>query len=194
LNRNIIILLVVVIAIGVGVYVLKVATTSTELDDISPLDVSPPLPTVGDDAIQNDIKDSLDSMDESTREQFEEEVSAMKDEVMIKADLMPTGPTVLGEGDFMRRFHSVEGKAIVIDTGSAQILRFEDFLTDNGPNLHIYLSSDLGADDFVDLGKIRATKGNVNYEIPKGTDLTKYDKVLVWCVPFGVLFSYADLQ
>jgi len=43
-------------------------------------------------------------------------------------------------------------------------------------------------------GKIKGTKGNVNYEIDRGVDLEKYDKVLVWCVPFGVLFSYADLE
>jgi len=46
----------------------------------------------------------------------------------------------------------------------------------------------------IDLGEIKATKGNVNYDIPEGTDLEKYNKVLVWCVPFRVLFSYSDLN
>jgi hypothetical protein len=73
-------------------------------------------------------------------------------------------------------------------------LRFENFETINGPKLHIYLASDLSADDYIDLGEIKATKGNVNYEIPDGTDLEKYNKVLVWCRPFKVLFSYSELE
>ncbi len=73
------------------------------------------------------------------------------------------------------------------------IVRFEDFETINGPDLRIYLSTELGDSDFIELGKIKATKGNVNYNIPEGTDLTKYNKVLVWCKAFSVLFSYAEL-
>ena len=65
--------------------------------------------------------------------------------------------------------------------------------TINGPNLHIYLSADLEANDYIDLGKIKATKGNVNYMVDHSIDTEKYNKVLVWCVPFQVLFSYAEL-
>ena len=89
--------------------------------------------------------------------------------------------------------HEVEGKAILIETDGEKILRFEDFDTINGPDLRIYLSSDLGDDDFVELGKIKATKGNVNYEVPGDVDISKYKYVLVWCKPFKVLFSYAEL-
>ena len=94
----------------------------------------------------------------------------------------------------MPRAHEVAGKALLISSGGGKILRFEDFETVNGPNLHIYLSTDLGDDDYIDLGEIRATKGNVNYEIDPAIDIQKYNKVLVWCVPFRVLFSYAELK
>lgn len=80
-----------------------------------------------------------------------------------------------------------------IKDGDQLIVRFEDFQTDNGPQLRIYLSADLGADDFIDLDPIKATKGNVNYTVAAGTDTDKYRNVLVWCKPFGVLFSYAEL-
>ena len=63
----------------------------------------------------------------------------------------------------------------------------------NGPDLHIYLSADLDAKDYVDLGAIKATKGNVNYDVPAATDTEKYRYVLVWCEPFRVLFGYAEL-
>jgi len=148
---------------------------------------------VADDESPLLINDAMDSMDAATRADFEEQTREMKDVVLVMDDVMPVS-NLLAEGVFVRRVHSVEGKALLIDDGGKKILRFEDFETDNGPNLHIYLASSLGNDDFVDLGKIKATKGNVNYDIPSGVDTDRYDKVLIWCVPFGVLFSYADLD
>ena len=113
---------------------------------------------------------------------------------MQMSDAMPGSAVIVAQGSFKERAHEAKGSALLIDDNGELILRFEDFETINGPNLHIYLSAGLGDDDFIDLGKIKATKGNVNYEIPPGTDIEKYDKVLVWCVPFKVLFSYADLE
>lgn len=101
---------------------------------------------------------------------------------------------IISQGEFKPRAHGVEGKALLIEADEKKFIRFEDFETINGPNLHIYLSSELGNDDFIDLGEIKATKGDVNYEIPIGTDTEKYNKVLVWCKPFKVLFSYAELS
>ena len=100
----------------------------------------------------------------------------------------------ISQGDFIESAHTVEGRALLISQNEEKILRFENFDTVNGPDLHIYLSSSLSNDDFIDLGKIKATKGNINYQISSSIDTEKYDKVLVWCVPFGVLFSYADLE
>ena len=113
---------------------------------------------------------------------------------MIMSDRMPAAALVTVQGDFKPKAHGVEGKALLIEEDGKKVLRFEDFETINGPNLHIYLSADLSADDFVDLGKIKATKGNVNYDVANAVDTDKYNKVLVWCVPFKVLFSYAELS
>ena len=100
--------------------------------------------------------------------------------------------TVLKEAVLVARAHDVMGKALLIQVGGQEIVRFENLKTINGPDLHIYLSAGLNADDVVDLGPIRATEGNVNYAIPEGTDTNKYRNVLIWCRPFGVLFSYAQ--
>ena len=106
---------------------------------------------------------------------------------------MPSGAHVLAQAQFVVQAHDVKGKAVIVEQGGIKIVRFEDFETINGPNLHIYLSADLEGKDYIDLGPIRATKGNVNYDLPAGIDTGKYHYVLVWCVPFGVLFSYASL-
>ncbi len=101
---------------------------------------------------------------------------------------------IISQGEFVASAHEVKGKALIIKEDNKKILRFEDFETINGPDLRIYLSNDLDVDDSIDLGPIKATKGNVNYEIDNSIDTLKYDKVLVWCRAFKVLFSYSDLE
>lgn len=135
-------------------------------------------------------KSPLKNLDED----FEAAVDLVKDEVMEKDEKMDDDVKLIAMGDFKDSAHHVEGKALLVEDGNKKIVRFEDFDTINGPALFIYLSSDLGDSDFVNLGEIKATKGNVNYEVPEGTDTEKYNKVLVWCEPFRVLFSYAELE
>ncbi len=125
-------------------------------------------------------------------------VEADDDSPIISDDtgVLITETSVISQANLVPSAHDVEGRVLLIDEHdlNKKILRFEDFETVNGPDLFIYLSADLEANDFVNLGEIKATKGNVNYEIPEGTDLTKYNKVLIWCRAFRVLFSYADLS
>ena len=90
--------------------------------------------------------------------------------------------------------HPANGEVKVIRDGSNQYVRFENFSTINGPNLHVYLAKDLGAKDFIDLGAIKGTDGNINYQVPSGVDLSEYTYIMHWCVPFRVLFNYAEIQ
>jgi hypothetical protein len=108
----------------------------------------------------------------------------------------------LAEGEFVPLGrYSGEGTAVVLNDGSDQrFLRFENFSTDNGPDLRVYLtasdaSGDSGAfdDDFVDLGVLKGNIGDQNYEIPPAVDLSVYDTVVVWCVRFSTPFTAADL-
>ncbi len=117
---------------------------------------------------------------------------------------VPPAPQIvtLVEGDFIPRGrYSGQGDAFVLNDGSEQrFLRFENFSTDNGPDLRVYLAnSDANADqgtfddDFVDLGVLKGNIGDQNYEIPPGVDLGVYDTVVVWCVRFSTAFTAADL-
>ena len=92
--------------------------------------------------------------------------------------------------------HNAEGlaKVIVLDDEGNSILRLENFRATNGPDLHVYLSTDKSASDFVSLGRLKGNIGNQNYEIPEGTELSKYDTVLIWCRAFSVLFGSAELK
>ncbi len=140
------------------------------------------------------FNDMLDKMDSKTLSTFNKAVAAMNNNISPMNEQMPRSVRVLRQGSFISRAHDVEGKALLIEKDGEKIIRFEDFMTINGPDLHIRLSSDLGGNDYIDLGKIKATKGNANYELPAGVDITIYNNVLVWCEPFSVLFSYARLS
>ncbi|MDE0065600.1 MAG: DM13 domain-containing protein [Acidimicrobiaceae bacterium] len=108
----------------------------------------------------------------------------------------------LVEGSFIDRSHPTEGVAVVLNDGTQQrFLRFEDFATDNGPDLNVYLSSappdaSAGAfdDDFVDLGDLKGNIGAQNYEIPTDVDLNHHSTVVIWCVRFSVAFGAAELS
>ena len=91
--------------------------------------------------------------------------------------------------------HNAEGIAKIIHIeDNNNILRLEGLMATNGPDLYVYLASDKSATDFIDLGRLKANNGNQNYNIPLGTDLSKYDTALIWCRAFSVLFGSAELK
>jgi Electron transfer DM13 len=111
---------------------------------------------------------------------------------------VPAAPAVVTEyrGTFESDAHPTSGRALVLGNGTDQrFLRLEDFATDNGPDLNVYLvdSSTGDVSDFIDLGDLSGNIGDQNYEIPAGVDLDRYDEVVIWCVRFGVGFGDARL-
>ncbi|MGV8107750.1 MAG: DM13 domain-containing protein [Nitrososphaerota archaeon] len=98
----------------------------------------------------------------------------------------------VGAGD---DFHNVEGLAKVITLSDGKtFLRLENLKATNGPDLYVYLSTGKDSSDIVNLGRLKGNIGNQNYEIPTGTDLSKYSTVLIWCKAFSTLFGSAELS
>jgi hypothetical protein len=89
--------------------------------------------------------------------------------------------------------HPASGTVRLVQAEGKTYVRYENFKTINGPDIFVYLATDEDASDFVNLGVVKATEGNVNYEVPPGTDLAKYHYVLTWCRQFSVLFNSANL-
>ncbi|HSA73865.1 MAG TPA: DM13 domain-containing protein [Nitrososphaeraceae archaeon] len=109
-----------------------------------------------------------------------------------------TNNTMVLNGNFVDAgdgFHKAEGIAKVINLADGRtFLRLENLKTTNGPDLYVYLSVGKDASDIVNLGRLKGNIGNQNYEIPAGTDLSKYNTVLVWCKAFSTLFGSAKLS
>jgi hypothetical protein len=96
--------------------------------------------------------------------------------------------------------HRTTGEAVVLTLADGtRVLRFEGFETSNGPDLRVYLSagsddSSFGreyGEDHVELGVLKGNVGDQNYNIPAGTDLSRYRNAVVWCKRFGVGFGVA---
>ena len=100
--------------------------------------------------------------------------------------------TTMIMGAFVSDAHPTTGKAIISEDMSSLI--FENFMTDSGPLLLVYLSTDKNSTDFVNLGDLKGITGNFEYTIPEGTDLNKYNVVSIWCVDFLVSFGHAELK
>jgi hypothetical protein len=127
-----------------------------------------------------------------------------QDSLEIEEAMMECQDTVMGDamvkelrGEFQSAgdgIHNASGKAtaLYLEDGSV-VLRFENFRVTNGPDLYVYLATDRGASDYVDLGRLKANSGNQNYEVPAGIDLSKYDNVIIWCKAFSVYFGGAEL-
>jgi len=115
--------------------------------------------------------------------------SAEKSSVNVPTTLLLGNFIGVGDG-----VHDVQGLTKIIEVNGKNYLRFEDFAAANGPDLQVYLATDDKASEFVTLGPLKANNGNQNYEIPQDVDLEKYNKVLIWCKMFSVLFGSADLQ
>ncbi len=172
--------LVVVGVLAFGVFGVHTLFIDEEVSEAAPTFAAAPATYAADATSEADSPDAGTSDESSVEPAAEAEVV----------------PTTAATGSFVDGDHPTSGTANVLTDGSARrVLRFEeDFATDNGPDLNVYLASsaDVG-DDFIDLGDLTGNIGSQNYEIPEGVDLADYDTVVIWCVRFGVAFGSAEL-
>lgn len=115
----------------------------------------------------------------------------------------PAGGTArtLAQGEFGSYDHPTTGRALLVDLpDGCTLLRLEDLDTSNGPDLRVYLSTlpegrdgRSYGDGAIDLGALKGNRGDQNYAVPTGTDLSRYRSVVIWCRRFTVAFGVASL-
>ncbi len=115
-------------------------------------------------------------------------------------------PREILAGGLISHEHASTGTAKIIELADgSRILRLEGLDTSDGPDLRVWLTDapviegvdgwhvfDDGA--YLDLGALKANKGNHNYVIPPGADLAAYSSVSIWCARFAVSFGAAELR
>ena len=109
----------------------------------------------------------------------------------------------LESGTFYTILHPTSGTATIYKMADgSRMLRFTNFDTSNGPDVHVYMVASDDAKDaatveragFVDLGTIKGNVGDQNYALPGDLDLAKYRAVSIWCKRFSVNFGAAALK
>jgi hypothetical protein len=109
--------------------------------------------------------------------------------------------TLTGAFDHRAGVDTVAGNATLGKTSDGKVvLRFDNLNSANGPDLHVYLSTQVGPAttqqvmDGVEVGKLRATQGTSNYELATTIDITQFKSVVIYCKSFAVVFGYANLR
>lgn len=113
----------------------------------------------------------------------------------------PADVNTLFEGTFVSLAHETTGTAKIVDVSGTMYLRFENLDSLNGPDLFVYLTSQPATADpsafddtlVLDLGGLEANRGDLNIEIPTGSDLSEVKSAVIWCRRFTVAFGAADL-
>lgn len=120
------------------------------------------------------------------------EAKAMAEEAMMTLHGSLVG---LGDGQ-----HEGSGDVEISGKPGAYTLKFTNFTSSEGPDLHVILSKNadpitekVGA-DWLDLGELQATSGDQEYTLPADADLSAYKSVVVYCVTYDFVFSAATLQ
>jgi hypothetical protein len=108
---------------------------------------------------------------------------------------IPAG-TKVSMGTFTNGVHPTSGmvKYSKDDASGKRYLVFENFKTDNGPDLRVWLATNTATAGYVELGLLKAVSGNFFYELPAAVNPADKPYVLIWCKDFSVLFGHAVLN
>ncbi len=196
-------IIVIAIIIPLGIYTISPLFINTEINE--------PLPSLANEKSTTDFTKFM-AMTED--EKFDAAKNMAEEEENMIMKMATKQDTTINETMAMNISQSTQNKALIgnfigIDDGihnakglakiltitnGSQILRLENFKSTNGPDVHLYLSNNKQANDFIDLGRLKANNGNQNYKIPMDIDFNHYGYVLIWCKPFSVLFGSAQLN
>jgi Electron transfer DM13 len=115
------------------------------------------------------------------------------------------GPQPIFTGRFDGKSQQTIGRATLYKKpGGEGSLRLTDFTTSNGGDVHVVLARSgdqsmaqhAGKDalDRIDLGPLRTNQGDQAYDLPRATDLNKYDAVLIYSEQSHAVFGVAKLE
>ena len=179
--------------LGIAWWLLSPLLTSTTVDEEFPFAANAVVPA---DMTRAQVGQAM----AEKREVIETVSEAMPPEMTA-----PATPTLLRSGKFQDadNFHRGSGLAEIFEgPDGTHLLRLEDFKVTNGPALHVIFTphpnpesqEDVKTPGYVDLGELKGNQGNQNYPIPDEVELSGGGSVVIYCMPFHVIFSVATLE
>lgn len=121
--------------------------------------------------------------------------SCKKDEVVnAPVTTVTANLTTIYQATFTGSGHTTTGTVkLAKDADGKKYLVFDNFKTDSGPDLRVYLSEDLSANNYTEITN-KVINGSFQLDVNASVDTDKKRKVLIWCKSFSVLFGSADLK
>lgn len=120
--------------------------------------------------------------------------------------VVPSQNVLVATGSLISHEHDSSGDVRLVRLADGRVqLTLENLVTSDGPDLRIWLTNQpvidgrsgwfvFDDDRYVELGPLKANRGNQVYDVPAGTDLTGLTSVTIWCVRFSVSFGAATLS
>jgi hypothetical protein len=114
-----------------------------------------------------------------------------------------TPDRVVSSGSFYKVEVRGEGTAKLYRLADGRrILRFEGFQTGENTDLFVWLSEvakpassvEAVGSPHVELGNLKSTLGNQNYEIPASVPTEKIRSIVIWCQPVALAYAAAALS
>ncbi|MFI5405783.1 MAG: DM13 domain-containing protein [Nitrososphaerales archaeon] len=85
--------------------------------------------------------------------------------------------------------YDASGTASIVYAGNMVFLRLEDFSVTSGIDQHLYLTKDGTIASGIDLGPLKASAGNQNYDIT-GINVDAYNIMIIYSETFGTYYAY----
>lgn len=113
---------------------------------------------------------------------------------VTQAEFDVTKATLLKQGMLEGVNHTASGTASLYESGGKKIILLDPYESQNGPDLKVYFSKDIDANEYIRLGPLKSTTGMQWYEVPGNPDVSKYNYVHIWCEKFTVVFGRAEIK
>lgn len=129
-------------------------------------------------------------------------LAGCSDETMMTAPDTTPDRTPNTSNMRMGDFEALNGKETrgsatlkALDEDMLELMFSSDFSLTDGPGLYVFLSEEeYVTQNAINLGDFISPTGEQTYNIPDGVSLDDYSHVVVYCVPFSVIFAYAELR
>lgn len=105
---------------------------------------------------------------------------------------------LVSQGEWRSVEHPTSGRVWLVVDGPTYLV-FEDLATDNGPDVHVWVSGEPASESDqieshgVDIGLVKGNLGTQVYTVPASIDPANLKSAVLWCNRFSVAFGVADL-
>jgi len=105
-----------------------------------------------------------------------------------------TKAQLLKKGMFVGLDGPTSGLASIYNQSGSTYVLLNPFESHSGPDLKVYISKDINANDYIRLGNLQATSGRQVYSVPSGNTIADFNYVHIWCQAYSVDFARAEVK